>query len=46
MTYGAVLEDPRGESERICRFLGLGLDAERMAQAPDAALYRNRRPGP
>ncbi len=40
--YKAVLEDPRAEAERIRDFLGLPLDAGKMAGVVDARLYRNR----
>ncbi len=41
--YKSVLEDPRGEAERIRRFLGEDLDVEKMVSAVDEKLYRNRR---
>jgi hypothetical protein len=40
--YTGVLEDPRGQAERIRDFVGLPLDAEKMAGVADKALYRNR----
>lgn len=41
--YRKVLEDPRGQAERIRDFLGLPLDAAKMAGMVDGSLYRNRR---
>ena len=41
--YKAVLEDPRAAAERIRDFLGLPLDAAKMAGVVDERLYRNRR---
>ncbi len=41
--YKAVLENPRAEAERIHAFLGLPLDAGKMASVVDGRLYRNRR---
>lgn len=40
--YRAVIEDPRREAERINAFLGGGLDVDRMVEAVDPSLYRNR----
>ncbi len=40
--YTSVLEDPRAAAERIRDFLGLPLDAAKMAGVVDARLYRNR----
>ena len=42
MDYKDVLEHPRPNAERIREFLGRPLDAERMVQAVDPRLYRNR----
>jgi hypothetical protein len=42
MDYPRVVAEPRREAERISEFLGGGLDAEKMAGAVDAGLYRNR----
>ena len=42
--YTSVLEDPRSAAERIRDFLGLPLDAAKMAGVVDARLYRNRSP--
>jgi hypothetical protein len=41
--YKSVLKDPRAEAERIRDFLGLPLDAAKMAGVVDERLYRNRR---
>lgn len=40
--YKAVLENPRAEAERIRDFLGLPLNAAKMAGVVDKRLYRNR----
>ncbi|MCH8334021.1 sulfotransferase family protein [Candidatus Sumerlaeota bacterium] len=40
--YREALEKPRLHAERINKFLGGGLDAERMATVGDKSLYRNR----
>ena len=40
--YGAVVEKPLHQAERIARFLGGSFDAAKMAAGVDAALYRNR----
>jgi hypothetical protein len=42
LQYDEVVSDPRRAAERIDAFLGGGLDAEQMAAAVDASLYRNR----
>lgn len=42
LTYGAMLESPRPQAERMAEFLGQSLDVERMAQVVDVQLYRNR----
>ena len=42
MDYHGVLTDPRGQAERIGRFLGLSLDASAMAEQVDGRLYRQR----
>lgn len=42
LTYGAMLESPRPQAERMAEFLGQSLDVERMAQMVDVQLYRNR----
>ena len=41
--YSQVLADPRAQAEKIQAFLGLPLDAARMAAVADPALHRNRR---
>ena len=40
--YRAAVADPRAQAERVVRFLELDLDVDRMVQAVDPALYRNR----
>jgi hypothetical protein len=40
--YHGVLTDPRGQAERIGRFLGLSLDVGAMTEQVDARLYRQR----
>ena len=40
--YREALEKPQLHAERINKFLGGGLDAERMATVGDKSLYRNR----
>jgi hypothetical protein len=40
--YREAVADPRVQAERVVEFLGLDLDVDRMAQAVDPALYRNR----
>jgi hypothetical protein len=42
--YHRLLEDPRGEAERIQGFLQVPLDIEAMAQQVDPSLYRQREP--
>jgi hypothetical protein len=42
LDYRSVIDSPRDEAERIDRFLGGGLDVERMAAVVEAQLYRNR----
>jgi len=41
--YGETVERPEEAAHRIDRFLGGGLDVERMAASADATLHRNRR---
>ena len=41
--YKAVLEDPRGEAQKMRDFLELPLDVDKMAGVVDERLYRNRR---
>jgi hypothetical protein len=43
VNYNELLEHPQRQIERLNAFLGGQLDAERMAQAVDPALYRNRK---
>lgn len=40
--YKQVLDNPRGEAERIAAFLGRPLDVAKMASMVDESLYRNR----
>ncbi len=40
--YADVVADPRREAERISAFLGGRLEVERMVEAVDPRLYRNR----
>ena len=40
--YTSVLENPQAEAERIRDFLGMPLDADKMAGVVDKRLYRNR----
>jgi hypothetical protein len=42
LEYGDVVANPLVHSRRICQFLGRDLDAEKMAGAVEASLYRNR----
>ncbi len=42
LDYRSVVESPRDEAARLARFLGGGLDVERMVSAVEAQLYRNR----
>ena len=42
VTYGEVIEQPRVQAERVCGFLGLPLEPEKMVTAVDAELYRQR----
>jgi hypothetical protein len=41
--YGETVARPEEAAHRIDRFLGGGLDVERMAASADATLHRNRR---
>jgi len=41
--YREALEQPREYARRIAEFLGMSLDVDKMAQAVDKSLYRNRR---
>lgn len=40
--YGQVIENPREQSEKICRFLGGWLSPKKMAAVVDVDLYRQR----
>lgn len=40
--YKQVLDDPRGQAERISAFLGGHLDVDKMTAVVDEKLYRNR----
>jgi hypothetical protein len=40
--YRSVIDSPRDEAGRINRFLGGGLDVDRMASVVEEQLYRNR----
>lgn len=40
--YHDVLADPRGEAERVSRFLGRRMDTKAMAEVVDPDLYRSR----
>ena len=40
--YREAVANPREQAERVVKFLELDLDVDRMAQAVDPALYRNR----
>ncbi len=42
LQFEEVHADPRGEARRVCEFLGGGLDVERMADAVNPDLYRQR----
>lgn len=42
LTYQEALEAPRPQAERIARFVGQPLDAEKMAGVVSLELYRNR----
>jgi hypothetical protein len=42
LEYTRVLSAPREQAERVARFVGKGLDPEKMAQVADRSLYRNR----
>jgi hypothetical protein len=43
INYNQILKDPRPDLERINQFLDHTLDAEKMAQIIDPALYRQRK---
>lgn len=42
VSYNEILGDSRGPAERVARFLGGRLSVDRMVEAVDASLYRNR----
>jgi hypothetical protein len=42
LTYAEVLGGARPQAQRMAEFLGRPLDVEKMAQAVDVQLYRNR----
>jgi hypothetical protein len=44
--YTGALGDPEGAASQVNAFLGGKLDVQKMAEAVDPALYRNRRPVP
>jgi len=46
LDYKDILERPRESAERIRSFLGMPLDVEKMIEAVDPSLYRNRRREP
>ena len=41
--YTEALQQPRECARRICSFLGMKLDADKMVEVVDRSLYRNRR---
>jgi hypothetical protein len=43
LDYATVVANPRGEAQRIARFLGRNLKTEAMANAVQSSLYRNRK---
>lgn len=46
LDYAKVVQDPHHEAGRICEFLGTDLDLEKMVNAVESGLYRNRRVSP
>lgn len=40
--YWRVLNDPAAHAKQLQKFLGIGLQVEKMAAVPDAQLYRQR----
>jgi len=40
--YTDVIENPQNEAQKICQFLNLDLDIEKMVQAVDQKLYRTK----
>jgi hypothetical protein len=43
VSYNELMQDPEAYCARVARFLGLPLDAARMASVASRALYRQRR---
>jgi hypothetical protein len=43
LNYADVVNNPANEARRIAGFVGNGLNVDRMAEAVDSSLYRNRR---
>jgi hypothetical protein len=43
VNYRDVLDSPAEQAARVARFIGMKLDPNRMAEAVDRQLYRNRR---
>ncbi|MCX6031011.1 MAG: sulfotransferase domain-containing protein [Chloroflexi bacterium] len=43
VSYNAMLENPREYAEQVNRFVGGGLDVEKMIAVVDKALYRQRK---
>ncbi|MCY2925435.1 MAG: sulfotransferase, partial [Planctomycetota bacterium] len=46
VAYQDLVAQPAGQAQRIVQFLGLPLDAAKMAQAVDPSLYRNKKARP
>ncbi len=44
VSYNELLQDPQPQSDRVHRFLGGRLDAQKMIQSVDPTLYRNKKP--
>ena len=42
VSYNEIMQRPREEAQRVRDFLGLPLDVEKMSEAVDDQLYRNR----
>jgi hypothetical protein len=43
MKYTDAIADPRTQAARMCEFLGRDMDPDKMAEAVDEKLYRNRK---
>ena len=43
VSYNELLQDPAAHCTEVARFLGVPLDAQRMAQVASGSLYRQRR---